>query len=52
VACSCKHDNEFLGSIKGGELIKLAEWLLAFQEELCSMELVNHCFLRCKSNKT
>jgi hypothetical protein len=40
LAGSCGHGNEPLGSIKGGESLWLAEWLLASQEGLCFMELV------------
>jgi hypothetical protein len=42
VGGSCEHDNEPLGSIKGGGGVSgVAEWLLASQEGLCSMEFVS-----------
>jgi hypothetical protein len=44
VAGSCEHDNEPSGSIKGGEILDLAELLLACQEEICSIELVLDSF--------
>jgi hypothetical protein len=39
VAGSYEHGNETSGSIKAG-FSRLAEWLLTYQEGLCSMELV------------
>jgi hypothetical protein len=41
VAGSCEHDNEFSGSIKGREFLDWLSILLASQDGLCSMELVN-----------
>jgi hypothetical protein len=37
---SCEHGNELLGSIKCWEILRAAAQLAAFQEGLCSMELV------------
>jgi len=40
LAGSYEYGNEPLGSIKGSDFFWLAEWLLASEEVLCSMELV------------
>jgi hypothetical protein len=37
----CEHGNEHMSSIKGGKS-RLAKQLLASQERLCSIELVNY----------
>jgi hypothetical protein len=41
VAGSCGHGSEPSDSIKGGEFLGYLSILLAFQEALCSMELVS-----------
>jgi hypothetical protein len=41
VVGSCEHGNEFSGFIKGREISRLAELLLASQEGFLSMELVS-----------
>jgi hypothetical protein len=43
MAGSCEHGNEVSGSIEGGGMYWLAEWLSASQEWFCSMELVTVC---------
>jgi hypothetical protein len=40
VAGSCEHGNELLGSIECGEFLDYLTGVLAFQERLCTMELV------------
>jgi hypothetical protein len=45
VAGFCEHGNEFIGSIKCGEFLDWVSVLLAFQEELSSIELVSVCCL-------
>jgi hypothetical protein len=41
MAGSCEHGNEPSGSIKCGEFSDTLSVILAFQEGLCSMELVS-----------
>jgi hypothetical protein len=41
VAGSCEHGNETSGSIKCGEFLDYLSILLASEEGLCFMELVN-----------
>jgi hypothetical protein len=54
MAGSCEHGNELAGSIKGGEISGLAEWLWAFQNGFWSMELVIwvQCTITLYSNNT
>jgi hypothetical protein len=42
VAGSCEHGDEPSGSIKCGEFLDYLSVPLAFQEGLCSMELVSY----------
>jgi len=46
-----EHSNEPLGSIKGGGISWLAEWLSASQEGLYAMELVSYS-IRCNRHDT
>jgi hypothetical protein len=41
LAGSCEHDNEHSGSIKDGEFLDQPSLLLAFEDGLCSMQLVH-----------
>jgi hypothetical protein len=45
-AGSWEQSNELLDSIKDSGIYWLAEWLLASQDGLCSMELINYLILK------